>query len=240
MEKTIATDKSLPEVQDRPVIVHAVEVGSPGYLPLKRALDLLVSAVLLILLAPLFLIIAVAVKLDSPGPAIFSQRRAGKDGKPFMFHKFRSMYVNSSEDLHREHVQRLIRENLSPTEFKNGKKGTLKLEHDPRVTRVGRFLRDYSLDELPQLANVLKGEMSLVGPRPSLPYEVEVYQPWHRQRLAVMPGCTGLWQVTARNLVAFDDMVLLDLEYMEKMSPWLDLKLILLTPWVMLKGKGAG
>lgn len=233
-------DEHVVEIREAAAFQPSIRANHTAYFPIKRAMDTVLAGLLLIVLSLPLLIIAIAVRLDSPGPIIYSQWRAGKDGRPFRFHKFRSMYHNSPEDLHREYVQRLIRENLNPADVKEGKRGTLKLANDPRVTRVGRLLRHYSLDELPQLANVIKGEMSLVGPRPSLPYEVEVYQPWHRQRLAILPGCTGLWQVTARNLVAFDDMVRLDLEYMESMSPWLDLKLMLLTPWVMLKGRGAG
>jgi lipopolysaccharide/colanic/teichoic acid biosynthesis glycosyltransferase len=169
---------------------------------------------------------------------IYRQERVGENGRPFTMLKFRSMYDNASTALHRAHVAQIIRGNAAPTAA-NGK-GSAKLRHDPRVTRVGRILRRTSLDELPQLWNVLRGEMSLVGPRPPLPYEVELYQEWHRQRLQALPGMTGLWQVQGRNRVRFDEMVRMDLEYIRRQSLWLDLVILLKTPWAMFNGRGAG
>jgi lipopolysaccharide/colanic/teichoic acid biosynthesis glycosyltransferase len=163
--------------------------------------------------------------------------RIGKSGKLFLMLKFRTMRAANNPDLHREYVQKLIRENTQPREV--GRR-SLKLLGDPRITGIGKYLRKYGLDELPQLFNVLKGEMSVVGPRPALDYEDEVYDEWHRQRVAVQPGITGLWQVTARNAVAFDDMVQMDIFYIEHMDLWLDLKIMLVTPIEMIEGRGAG
>jgi len=207
------------------------------YRRLKRLIDFLLILLVLPLFCLLVLVLAIAFKLNSPGPVFYKQRRIGKDGVPFEMWKFRSMRVGNDSQLHREHVQRLIRENVRPSDL--GVK-SLKLKNDPRVTPLGRFLRVMSLDELPQLINVLRGEMSIVGPRPPLPYEYEIYNEWHRQRLSVLPGITGLWQVTAHNQVPFDEMVEIDLQYIESMSLWLDLKLIFLTPLEILHGKGGG
>jgi lipopolysaccharide/colanic/teichoic acid biosynthesis glycosyltransferase len=150
--------------------------------------------------------------------------------------KFRSMRVNADAKLHKEYMLRVIQNNISPAEL--GKK-SLKLDDiDPRITHVGKILRSSGLDELPQLINVLRGEMSIVGPRPPIPYEVELYEAWHKQRLAVLPGITGLWQVTAHNLVPFDEMVRIDIKYIRKANLWLDLKIMLLTPIEMLRKKG--
>ncbi len=204
---------------------------------IKRVLDVLFSLIILCLAAPLFLLIAAGIKLHSPGPVFFRQKRIGKDGVPFEMLKFRSMRVGCSAKDHREHVQRLIRDNLSPRQL-GGR--SLKLAKDPRITGLGRILRKLSLDELPQFINVLRGEMSIVGPRPPLPYEYELYADWHKQRLSVTPGITGAWQVFAHNQVCFDDMVRLDLEYIRRMSLWLDLKIMVLTPWEMIRGIGGG
>lgn len=173
------------------------------------------------------LLIALAIKLDSPGPVLFRQTRIGKGGKPFTLYKFRSMVDGA--DRQQEALRRAT-----------GRSALLfKLRDDPRVTRVGRFLRRTSLDELPQFFNVLKGEMSVVGPRPPVPEEVAEYQDWHLQRLLVTPGLTGLWQVNGRSDLTFDEMVRLDLYYVENWSPWLDLKVILRTVPVVLTGRGA-
>jgi lipopolysaccharide/colanic/teichoic acid biosynthesis glycosyltransferase len=176
----------------------------------------------------------------------FKQVRIGKDGKPFNFYKFRTMYVNNDDSIHREFTKKLIAESknghgeLSKTLINES--GELqqvkKIVNDPRITPIGRFLRKTSLDELPQLFNVLKGDMSLVGPRPCLPYEWEEYEAWHKRRLSVTPGCTGLWQVSGRSAVGFNDMVILDLYYIENMSPLMDLKIIFKTFPVMLLAKG--
>jgi lipopolysaccharide/colanic/teichoic acid biosynthesis glycosyltransferase len=195
---------------------------------------------ILILLSPIFLVISILIKLDSPGPVFYKDERIGENGQPFTMYKFRSMKVNSDASIHREHVTRLIGENISPEQLTDEPEGTLKMEKDPRITKVGHFIRKTSLDELPQLFNVLHGEMSLVGPRPSLPYEVEIFKEWHKRRFESPPGITGLWQVEARNQVSFDEMVRMDLEYIEKYSIWLDIRIVLQTPWELIKGKGAG
>lgn len=202
---------------------------------IKPVLDYLMAAVLLLITSPLFLMLCLSIKLHSPGPVFFYQERIGKYGRPFRIIKFRSMRVNADAKLHREYMQQVIQSNISPAEL--GKK-SLKLDDaDPRITGVGKMLRSSGLDELPQLINVLKGEMSIVGPRPPIPYEYELYEPWHKQRLAVLPGITGLWQVTAHNLVPFNEMVNIDIDYIRKANLWLDLKVMLLTPLEMLRKK---
>jgi lipopolysaccharide/colanic/teichoic acid biosynthesis glycosyltransferase len=212
---------------------------------MKRIMDVAGSLIALVFLAPLFVIIAAAIKTTSEGPIFFRQRRIGQYGKPFVFLKFRSMYVNNDAAAHREFVRQLIAGKASkqPINSDNGSgnhDGVYKLTSDPRITRVGRFLRKTSLDELPQFVNVLKGEMSLVGPRPPVPYEVEAYDVWHRSRLLeAKPGITGLWQVSGRSRIKFDDMVRLDLHYARNWSPWLDLKILLRTPAVVVLGEGA-
>ncbi|MHB8840622.1 MAG: sugar transferase [Candidatus Aquicultor sp.] len=204
---------------------------------LKRTLDLAGSIAGLVLLSPLFLLLAVMVKVDSPGPALFSQKRVGRNQKEFTFYKFRSMYANCDERLHHDYMAKLI--STGAQESLKGKDGCFKLEEDPRVTRIGRFLRKSSLDELPQLVNVLKGDMSLVGPRPAIGYEVEMYEPWHMGRLAVKPGITGLWQVSGRSEKDFQEMVELDLDYIDNWSVWFDLKIIMKTFVVVFSRQGA-
>lgn len=206
----------------------------------KRAFDVVLGLVALIVGAPLMLLIAILIKLDSPGPVLFVQTRLGKDGQPFTFYKFRSMYVNSGSEVHQQYVRSFIRAGLNGGSAHSNGRAAFKLQHDPRVTRVGRVLRKTSLDELPQIFNILKGEMSFVGPRPALPYEVLDYQEWHRGRLAAVPGLTGLWQVRGRSRVPFDEMVRMDLEYIENQSLWLDLKIIILTVPAVITGRGAG
>lgn len=207
------------------------------YVVLKRILDVVISLILIALFAPLLVLIVIAIRISSPGPVVYRQMRIGKDGKPFLMLKFRSMQVVNNPDLHRAYVQTLIKQNTQPREM--GKR-SLKLLGDERMTGVGKYLRKFGLDELPQLFNVLKGEMSVVGPRPSLPYEYEVYRDWHRHRLEVLPGITGLWQVNSHNMVAFDDMVRIDLSYIQHMNLWLDIKIMLLTPIEMILGRGTG
>ena len=205
----------------------------------KRAMDIAGSLAALVLLSPLFLLIALAVKVTSKGPILFRQRRIGQHGESFTFLKFRSMYVGNDPSIHREYVKQLIAGKAE--KHSNGNRdGVYKLTRDPRVTTVGGFLRKTSLDELPQFINVLRGEMSLVGPRPPVPYEVEAYDFWHRRRvLEAKPGITGLWQVKGRSRVKFDDMVRLDLQYARTWSPWLDVKILLRTPGAMVIGEGA-
>lgn len=203
---------------------------------LKRGMDVIASFILLCLLAPLFALIALVIKLNSKGPVFFRQVRVGHQGKPFRFWKFRSMYVDSDATIHKEFVTKFISHGQAATHNKL----VYKITNDPRVTPTGRFLRKTSLDELPQLWNVLRGDMSLVGPRPALPYELECYAPWHRRRLLeVKPGITGLWQVTGRSRTSFNDMVRLDLRYVQQWSIWLDLKILLQTPKAVLTGEGA-
>lgn len=199
-----------------------------------RLLDIAVSLALLVLLAPLFALIAIAIRLDTGGPVFFRQSRYGLGLREFAMNKFRTMHTGISTEPHREYVVGLIR-----SESPQANEGLYKLESDPRVTRVGRVLRRFSLDELPQLWNVLRGDMSLVGPRPALPYEVEHYPPHWYQRFSVRPGITGLWQVSGRNHLTFDQMVDLDLDYALRRSFWLNVRILAKTPWVMAHGKGA-
>lgn len=199
----------------------------------KRLIDVALSGLALFALSPLFLLIAIAVKLSSEGPVLFRQKRVGHFGKQFTFLKFRSMQVSADSDIHQQYVRKLIAGNL-------GVDAVFKIQNDPRVTLVGRFLRKTSLDELPQFWNVLTGDMSLVGPRPPLIYEVAVYDIWHRRRLLeAKPGITGLWQVTGRSRTCFDDMVRMDLDYTRSSSLWLDLRILLHTPGAVIAGDGA-
>jgi lipopolysaccharide/colanic/teichoic acid biosynthesis glycosyltransferase len=203
---------------------------------LKRLIDIAGSAALLCLLGPLFALVAAAIKVNSKGPIIFKQIRVGQHGKPFRFFKFRSMYIGSDAALHKEYVTTFI----SSGAPSNGSNGVYKITNDPRVTALGRWLRKTSLDELPQLWNVLCGDMSLVGPRPPIPYECECYALWHRRRiLDAKPGITGLWQVRGRSRLNFNDMVRLDLRYAKQWSIWLDIKILLQTPKAVLTGGGA-
>jgi lipopolysaccharide/colanic/teichoic acid biosynthesis glycosyltransferase len=209
--------------------------GTPQEI-VKRAIDLVGSLVALILLLPALALIAAFVKLTSRGPVFYCQQRFGQYGKLFNFYKFRSMYANNDPGLHRDYVTKLI-EGAKHVQQPNG---MYKLVSDPRVTRVGRFLRRSSLDELPQFFNILRGDMSLVGPRPPLPYEFEHYHAWHRRRvLDIKPGLTGLWQVKGRSRTTFDDMVRMDLHYARTRSLWMDIKIILQTPVAMFSGTGA-
>jgi exopolysaccharide biosynthesis polyprenyl glycosylphosphotransferase len=205
---------------------------------LKRAVDIAGSATLLTLTSPIFLVIGALVKLTSPGPVFFRQERVGEHGKPFMMLKFRSMQVNAAHDIHQQFVSQFIQGGQKPDSA--AKAPVFKIVADPRVTKIGHFLRRTSLDELPQFWNVLKGDMSLVGPRPPLPYEVKVYKQWHWRRvLDAKPGITGLWQVTGRSRTTFDEMVRLDLRYAKRQSIWVDLKILFATPLAVIMGKGA-
>lgn len=203
---------------------------------LKRAIDIAGSVLALLMLSPVFAIIAILVKLNSKGPVLFCQKRVGQYGKLFNFYKFRSMYSDNDASIHREYVAKLI-DGAGQTKQSNG---TYKLTNDPRITPLGLVLRKTSLDELPQFMNVLLGNMSLVGPRPPLPYEFELYRPWHRRRVTeIKPGLTGLWQVEGRSRTTFDQMVRMDIRYANTRSLWLDIKIILQTPAAMFSGKGA-
>ncbi len=211
----------------------------------KRVIDIVGSICALILAAPALVAIVIAIKFTSKGPVLFRQRRVGLYGNPFTFLKFRSMYVGNNHAIHQEYVKGLIAGTPAQAKAQKEHPGeakpvVYKLINDPRVTPVGRFLRKSSLDELPQFFNVLKGEMSLVGPRPPIPYEVESYAIWHRRRLLeVKPGITGLWQVMGRSRTTFDDMVRFDVEYATSWSLWLDIKILLKTPLAVFAGTGA-
>lgn len=198
----------------------------------KRALDLVITVPALLLFAPLLLVVAAVVHLTSPGPALLRQTRIGRHGHPFTMFKFRTMHVDADDRAHRE-FNRL--ELLGELDIGDG---VYKLEDDERITSVGRFLRRFSIDELPQLLNVLRGEMSIVGPRPSLPWEVELYTPEERRRQEVLPGMTGLWQVSGRNRLSMPQMLALDVAYVEQCSRRLDLAILLHTPWAVLFGDG--
>ena len=203
----------------------------------KRALDIAGSLAFLLAFSPLFLCISVLVKLSSKGPVIFRQQRLGIAGRAFPMLKFRTMQVNADPRIHQQYVEQFI---ASQDKSKTGNAVVFKIVNDPRVTRLGRFLRRSSLDELPQFWNVLRGEMSLVGPRPPVPYEMARYKRWHRRRvLEAKPGITGLWQVTGRSRTTFDEMVRLDLRYAKSYSLWTDVKILLATPRAVLSGRGA-
>jgi lipopolysaccharide/colanic/teichoic acid biosynthesis glycosyltransferase len=206
--------------------------------------DVLLAALMLVVLLPVLTLIAVLIMMDSPGSVIFVQERVGARRRShkgrtvwevasFPCYKFRSMFEHANQSLHQAHIRAFVEERLDTSV-------TVKLTDDPRITRVGRLLRRTSLDELPQLLNVLKGEMSLVGPRPVPPYEAAAYQDWHRERLAGLPGITGLWQVKGRGLVSFTEMVRMDIEYLRSQSTWLDFKIMLATIPAVLFGRGAG
>jgi exopolysaccharide biosynthesis polyprenyl glycosylphosphotransferase len=204
----------------------------------KRASDIIIASLALTILSPLWLIIALLIKLDSHGPVFYKQERVGMDGRIFLFYKFRTMSMGADDAAHREYQQKYIA-GRAEAMLVEGERPAYKLVADARITRIGHWLRRLSLDELPQLLNVLRGDMSVVGPRPPIPYEVEAYQLWHRKRLDMKPGLTGLWQVSGRNRLPFDEMVRLDLFYIENWSLLLDLKIILRTLPVMLRGDDA-
>ena len=231
-------DKGKPVDSAGSVFDDATYQSMAKWLPrlVKRSMDIVGSVLALLLSMPVFIGVAIAVKLTSKGPVLFCQERVGQFGKKFNFLKFRSMYVNSDEAVHREYTQRFITGGNGNGELSESSV-VYKLTADSRVTPIGRFLRRTSLDELPQFLNVLIGHMSLVGPRPPIPYEVECYRPWHRARLqASKPGITGLWQVGGRSSVKFDEMVRMDLRYAASWSIWLDIKIILKTPFAVFKG----
>ena len=207
---------------------------------LKRVLDVMGSLVALILCSPLFLIISLLIKLTSKGSVVFRQERVGQFGRRFQFLKFRSMYDGNDPSIHREYVRALIAEMADGGQSNGEQDPVYKLTQDPRITPIGRFLRKTSLDEVPQFWNVLKGDMSLVGPRPPIPYEVLSYDIWHRRRIfEAKPGITGLWQVSGRSRMTFNEMVRLDLEYARAWSLGLDMKILLRTPRAVLSGNGA-
>ena len=230
--------------------IRSLKEPTASYFFLKRVIDIGIATILLILLAPLLLSIAIAIKLTSPGPIIFRQERIGarhiyRDGHlewvplPFIIYKFRTMYHGAPEARHRDYIEAFMKNDQQRMATLNREGDLFKLQADPRVTPIGSLLRKTSLDEVPQLFNILNGDMSLVGPRPALQYEVDNYQDWHMGRLAAIPGLTGYWQVMGRGTVKFDRAVELDLWYAEHQSLWLDLKILFMTPFSVLRGKGA-
>lgn len=231
---------SLKQIDSSRISTQIPERKKPSLLWAKRLIDIVGATFLLILAAPVMLVTAIAVGLTSPGPIIFRQMRVGRGGQPFPFYKFRSMHCDNDDAIHRDYVKSLIQgdnENVNEGDADNP---VYKLQGDARVTPVGRVIRRASIDELPQLFNVLKGEMSLVGPRPPIPYEIEDYQAWHMRRLQeVRPGITGLWQVEGRSKTTFDEMVRLDLRYIRNWSLWLDIKILFRTIFVVIRGEGA-
>ena len=231
------------------VTIRRGQLKGRFYLASKRGLDVLFSSLALLCLSPLLLLIAVLIKLTSPGPVIFCQERVGQSDRShrqgyttFKFFKFRTMYHNADTSLHRQYVTALIRGDRNKMSALQASDAAdmNKLQHDPRITPIGRLLRRTALDELPQLWNVLRGDMSLVGPRPALPYEVEAYLPHHRRRLEALPGCVGLWQVSGWHTLSFEEMIQLDLWYIEHRSLWLDLSILLRTIPAVISGHGGG
>jgi lipopolysaccharide/colanic/teichoic acid biosynthesis glycosyltransferase len=221
-------------------ITTAAELTAPAARPglveniARRTLDIGVAAVVLLLMAPVIAVVALTVRLSSPGPVFFRQRRLGRSMRPFTVLKFRTMRADADSALHRDYVRSLIGTDAP----ENPPDNLYKLVVDPRVTKVGRFLRSWSLDEIPQLWNVLRGEMSLVGPRPVIEYEVEQYPDWYLRRFAVKPGLTGLWQVSGRNERTYEEMVRFDVEYAERRSLWMDLRILARTAIVVMRRQG--
>ena len=226
----------LTRVPEPELSAHGVPVERRGYRTAKRTLDLVAALLLLLVLLPLLLLLAVAVRATSTGPVLFRQVRAGRGGEPFVMLKFRSMRANCDDSAHRAYVTALLTEDVPPD---GGEPGVYKIAADSRVTRVGGLMRRTSLDELPQLVNVLRGEMSLVGPRPALPWEVELYDAAHRRRLEVPPGLTGLWQVSGRNTLTMREALDLDVEYAARCSWSLDLRILCRTPAALRGRSGA-
>ncbi len=206
----------------------------------KRVLDIIGSIIGILILAPVMLVTALVIKVTSPGPVIFSQIRLGKKGIPFKFYKFRSMHVDMDDKIHREYIQNFINGHLEKINQGDAEEPFYKMKADPRITRIGRFIRKTSIDEIPQFFNVLKGDMSLVGPRPPLSYEAEKYQSWHLRRIVDMkPGITGLWQIEGRSKTEWDDAVRLDIRYIQNWSLIMDLKILFKTVYIVLWCRGA-
>lgn len=213
MDMNVSTSRNYGSIEPRKGMI---------YLFLKRMMDILGSAIGLILLSPLFILVALAIKIEDPkGKVFFAQKRCGKDNKPFPMYKFRSMVSNAEE---------LLEELMEQNEMDGP---VFKIKEDPRITKVGKFIRKTSVDELPQLFNILMGDMSIVGPRPAIPHEVAEYDDYQKQRLLVKPGLTCIWQVSGRNSIGFDEWVDMDLEYIEKRNLWMDIKLIFKTVGVL-------
>jgi len=230
VNKKIITEK----YSDVPIINVSPQFNNRLYFNFKRIIDIIGSLLGLIIFLPLFLILALIIKISSEGPVFYIDERIGKNGKPFKFYKFRSMKIAKDGDKLRKEMM----VNFIKTNGTNNSNGDTKIINEKRVTWIGKIIRKSSIDELPQLFNVLKGDMSLVGPRPCLKYELENFSEWQKKRLSVLPGCTGIWQVSGRCEVSFSDSVVLDLYYINNMSPWLDIQLILKTIPIMLFGRG--
>jgi len=220
---------------------------STFYFYCKRLMDLVLATLMLVFLLPLMLLVAILIRLDTPGPVFFVQERVGAKRRSeggrttwkvenFCVRKFRSMVANADQSVHQAHIKAFVEGSIETTDMDKSK---FKLKADPRVTQIGRILRKTSLDEVPQLFNVIKGEMSLVGPRPVPTYEVAEYQPQHHERLAALPGITGLWQVMGRSQVSFEEMIAIDIDYVRSRSLWLDIKILFLTIPAVLSGRGA-
>jgi len=201
----------------------------------KRIIDICLATTILVVSAPLQAVVALAIRLDTKGPIIYRQRRMGRGARAFTMLKFRSMFVDADEAPHRDYVTRLLTDSVAET----NEKGTYKISADPRITRVGRIIRRFSIDEIPQFYNVLKGDMSIVGPRPALPFEVELYDLRYMHRFDAKPGLTGLWQVSGRNRLGMIEMLDLDLDYVERQSIVRDLHILMKTPGAVLRGDGA-
>lgn len=236
-------ERSLQELPDHVREVLYPDLGRDGddsmTARIKRTIDVIGSLAAIVFLSPLLLVIAALIKLTSRGPVLFRQQRLGQYGKPFEFLKFRSMYTNTDSSIHERYIQEFIKEGKSNGTAETGRP-IFKIVEDPRVTPIGRILRKASLDELPQFFNVLRGEMSLVGPRPPIPYEIKQYDIWHRRRILEMkPGITGLWQVYGRSRTTFDEMVRMDLHYARNWSLAMDLRLLIMTPVAVFRGDGA-
>jgi len=209
----------------------------PLFLFCKRALDIAVATMALVTLSPVFLVVSIAIKLTSPGPALYRGTVIGKDGKAFTYYKFRSMATDGDASKHKEFIRRYVAHGKGHVDDKTGEE-VFKLTNDPRVTAIGKLIRRVSLDEFPQMLNVLKGDMSIVGPRPPVPYEYELYDDRKKLRLLVRPGITGLNQVRRRSQSTFEQMYADDIEYIRNQSIWLDIRIMAKTPWVMLFGAG--
>lgn len=230
---------------------HPAISGRERYYVAKRMMDIVGASLLFLILSPLMLMIAAAIYIYSPGPIFYIQERVGAKRlrvgnqilwkrEAFRFFKFRTMKLNADSSIHQKYVTALIKNDQKGMAEVQGEETTVrKILHDPRLIRPGSLLRKFSLDELPQLWNVLRGDMSLIGPRPPIPYEVKVYKPWHYRRFSAQPGISGLQQVKARCTADFDDQVKFDLEYISHQSIWLDIKIALLTPLAILSGRGA-
>ena len=237
-QQLLDKDQAQPDLF--PLYLEESNESTGFHIALKRGIDIVGSILGLLSLSPLMLITALSIKVTSPGPVVFRQLRLGQKGARFPFYKFRSMRTDTDDQIHRKYVENLIKGNLDEINQGEKEKPLYKIKTDPRVTRVGKIIRKLSIDELPQFYNVLRGEMSLVGPRPPLPYEVEKYEPWHLRRiLEVKPGITGLWQVEGRSKTSFNDMVRLDLRYVQNWSLGLDLKILIKTVKAVLKPTGA-